>query len=553
MGNEMSKADKIFFGGTIVTMDPMRPTVEAIAITGDKISAVGTLADVEALSGANTLRENLRGNTLMPGLFESHTHALWGACRDLFEVYVGYTASLRDIEAAVKKRAQELSKDTWVSGGPWRHDMLRHIDMTPRDWLDRIAPEHPVALFDTTQHSLWCNSKALMMSGLEDGAADVPGGVIEKDGAGRLTGFLAEAACAPVRHNLSWTAAQLDQACSYAAQYFNSLGYTAFKEPMADREVLETYARACDNGTMTLHLGAHISAFSPITDETLSIETICGLRREFTRPGMNLNFSKLFLDGVAPAYTASFLQPYVARPGYAPEDHNPNATLLLPPEELAEIVTEHDAYGFCVKMHAVGDNAARKGLDAIAAARAKNGQSGLRHEIAHCTFISDEDLSRFAALNAVAEVSPKLWMPNAATLAQAVALGKERLSQVHRIKSLLESGADVIFGTDWPASAPDANPWSGLSGMITRRDVSGVFGGSVAPDEAVSLEEALPLFTTNPARALGLAGQSGQVKENSFADYIILKGDLLSQSPEEIFATEVQRTVFKGNAVYEAA
>ncbi len=548
----MAKADHILFGGPILTMDPAYPRAEALAIAKGRILAVGTLPEIEALSGAHTVRENLRGAALMPGLIESHTHALWGGCRDLFQVYTGYQATVPQLAEAVRTRAARLPKGAWISGGPWRYDMSAEIAQSPRAWLDQLAPHHPVALSDTTQHALWCNSKALDAAGLSDSTAEISGGVMGRSASGALSGFLAEAACAPVMRHLPWSAEQLDQACDYAVRYFNSLGYTGFKEPSADPADLAAYARAHDQGRLHLHAAAHLTVFSPLSSDLIPLARLNDLRATYRRPGLGLDFSKLFLDGVAPAYTASFLAPYLARPGYDPATHSPDATLLLAPEHLAQIVIEHDAAGFCVKMHAVGDNAARKGLDAIAAARAANGPNGPRHEIAHCTFISDTDLPRFAALNAVAEVSPKLWMPNAATSAQVAALGAARLAQVHRIRALLAAGAEVIFGTDWPASAPDANPWSGLAGMISRRDPSRAYPGSVAPDEAISLAEALPLFTRNAARAMGLAGQTGQLKPGLWADYILLETDPFSQSNAALFATCVARTVFKGQTVYEA-
>ena len=142
-------------------------------------------------------------------------------------------------------------------------------------------------------------------------------------------------------------------------------------------------------------------------------------------------------------------------------------------------------------------------------------------------------------------------MPNAATAAQRAVLGQARLSQVHRIRSLLQAGAEVIFGTDWPAAAPDANPWSGLAGMISRADPSGMFPGQVAPDQAISLAQALPLFTRNAARAMGLEGETGMLRAGLSADFIIVPGTLTEMSTADIAATLPVRTVFKGAAVFE--
>ncbi len=202
-------------------------------------------------------------------------------------------------------------------------------------------------------------------------------------------------------------------------------------------------------------------------------------------------------------------------------------------------------------MHSVGDNATRRGLDGIEAARRRNGDSGLRHEIAHAAFIDKTDLPRFAKLSAVAEVSPKLWFPNPATAAQVEVLGEERVERCHAIKDYLSAGAEVTYVSDWPAAAPNANPWIGLAGMIFRKDPTGKFAGSVGADQAISLVEALPLFTINGARSLDMEDETGSIKDGKWADFIVLDEPLESLSPEEIGAVEVRETIWKGKTVFE--
>lgn len=543
-------ADTIFTNGKILTLDKDNPIVEAIAVVEGRILACGKSIDIKALAGSKTRFVSLGGRFVMPGLIESHTHALWGACRDLFEVYVGYTATTTRLAAALQERAAVTPPGAWINGGPWRYQMRGDLGCSPRVWLDTIAPAHPVAIFDTSQHAVWCNSMALERVGLDETSADISGGILERAEDGRLTGFLAEAAIAPIRRALTLTQEQLAKACDYATSYLNSLGYIGFKEPMADEDTLATYAAAIDDGRWTIHCAAHITAFSPLSDGFVSLEELDRLRAKYARPDLRLDYAKLFLDGVAPAHTASFLEPYKPALGYDPTQHDPDATMLISKEDLAARVTELDRGGYVVKMHAVGDNAIRNGLDAIEAARGANGGSGLRHEIAHSAFVSDVDLHRFARLDAVAEVSPKLWMPNAATPSQQTVLSDEQMSRLHRIRDLIEAKAEVIFGTDWPASAPDANPWTGLAGMMSRRDPLGVYPGAINPDQAISFEQAIDLFTKNGARAMGMAGQTGIIAPGAWADFIVLDGDIRTMTPEQIGAIEVQETVWKGQTVF---
>lgn len=545
----MARADIILTGGTILTMDPARPRASAMAISQGRVLAVGSDEDIRALAGPGTREERLHGRFIMPGLVDSHVHAIWGGLRDLFQVYVGYNADVPALLDAVRERVATLAPGAWVSGGPWRSDQRGAMGPNPRELLDAVAPAHPVALLDASQHSMWCNSAALARAGLGADSPDPPGGYAERGADGTPTGILHEAAMGPVSAFLENDAAQMAEATAYAVSRLNRYGYTAFKEPMAYEAELAAYAAADRADRLTLHAAAHITRFSPLGD-ALDPDEMDRLRATYATDNLRTDYAKLFLDGVGPSRTASFLEPYAPAEGYDPSTHVPGDTLLIAPEELAEITIDLDRRGYVIKTHTVGDNAARAMLDAIEAARRANGASGLRHELAHCNYIHPEDRPRFAALGAVAEVSPKLWGPNALTPGQLAVMGAERLRQNHPIRSLLEAGAEMSVGTDWPAAAPDANPWTGLAMMLTRTDPSGRYPGAVAPDQAISLARALPLYTTGGARTLGMEGQTGTLRPGAWADYIVLERDLFVMDPAEISAIEVLRTCWKGRVVH---
>ena len=546
----MPHADEIWTGGTILTMDPSNPMAEAIAVTEGKITAVGRSADVANLTGPGTTTHQLHGRFVMPGLVESHTHALWGACRNLFDIYVGFDASLSDLLNAVRERCLENDPGQVVFGGPWRPNMRPEMGANPRELLDAISTEHAIVLHDASQHLLWCNSLALQRAGI---GPDIPGGVIERDPAsGAPNGILAETATAAVRALVKRSPEQLGEAVREAVRYFASFGFTAFKEPMAFEEELRAYQTADRNGDLTLHMAAHIVHSSPLGGDLVPYDEMDRLRRTYATQNVRLDFAKLFLDGVAPGFTASFIEPYLAESGYDVASHDPDATLLIPPTELNDMLVQLDRRGFTVKMHAVGDNAIRKGLDAIAAARESNGFSDLRHEIAHSSFVSDADLSRFHSLNAIAEVSPKMWYPNPGTAVQKSLLGAARVEKNHRIGDLVAADAELIYGSDWPAAAPDANPWTGLSGMMTRRSSDPLFPGMLAPDQAVSLSDALPIFTINGARSLRMEHETGSLKAGKWADFVILKENPLRTQPMDVAAIRPQKTIWKGQTVFES-
>ena len=547
----MVEATHIWHNAKVRTMDLARPIASAIAVAEGRILAVGNDAEILNLSKPKTKTFNLHGKQILPGFVESHTHALWGACQELFEVNVSFQATFDELVAEIQAKIAALPDATFITGGPWRPDMRAEMGTNPRETLDAIAPDRAVAIADVTKHLLWCNSRALEMAGMDGDIADIPGGVIERDPAtGKANGILAETACAPVRALTVRSEAEWGQASSHFVEYFNRLGFTAFKEPMAMEAELAAYKAADEHGVLTLHAAAHLVRQSPLVPEMVPYDEMERWRREYASENVRTDFAKLFLDGVAPGFTASFTEPYLASSGYDTAKHNPDATLLLTPEQISDEISELDRRGFTVKMHSVGDNATRRGLDGIEAARKRNGDSGLRHEIAHAAFIRSEDLGRFKSLNAVAEVSPKLWFPNPATKAQIAVLGEDRVQRCHALRDYLEAGAQVTYASDWPAAAPNANPWIGLAGMISRRDPGGVFPGTVGADQAISLDQALPLFTINGARSLRMENETGSIEVGKWADFIILDDPLETLSAEEIGAVEVRQTVWKGQTVY---
>lgn len=545
----MPHAELILTNARIRTMDPRQPYAEALAIANGRIMAVGSASEISALAGAGTRIHDQHGRYVMPGLIDSHTHGLWGATRDLLEVFVGFAANHTQLLDAIAERVATVAPGAWVIAGPWKSHLRAELGERPADLLDRIAPDTPIAIKDMTHHSLWVNSAAMRVAGITAATPNPDGGEIERDSQGNPTGILNESALALVIRYMTHPSDEMARAVEYMVRYFNAQGITAFKEPMAFEPDLQAYAAADDAGILTLHMAAHLSRQSPFDVTMTPMDVLADWRERYARPHIKTEYAKLFLDGVAPTHTAAFLEPYL---GTDPDTHDPEAVLMLSPDVLAGEVTALDAAGYTVKMHAVGDRAVRAGLDAIEAARTANGMSDLRHEIAHSSFITAQDLPRFKSLNAVAEVSPKLWYPNPGTAGQRMVLGLERAERCHPVKDLLHAGAKVVFGSDWPASAMAPAPWQGLSGLISRRDPTGQFDGTVGADQAISLEQALPLFTINGAEAMGRAEQTGRLAAGYSADLIVLANPLETMNPEEIGAIEPAATVFEGRVVHGA-
>ena len=542
--------EQIWFNGNVNTLDPKKPFASAIAATNGKIVAIGSDEDILHLKQANTKVFNFESKYVMPGLVESHTHALWGSCKRLFDISIDFSSSLDNLFNEIKKKTNETLNSTIVVGGPWNIDMINSISNTPRETLDKVSPNHAVVLEDTTQHNIWCNSKMIELVGISNLDREFPDGFSRRDAKGSLNGIFSEGACKPIREKMLRTAEQLSKASDYLVQHLNELGFTSFKEPMAEEENLKAYKNKDDLGELTLHMAAHIAKISPLSVGEISFPDLERLRKKYKSENIRTDYAKLFLDGVAPSFTASFLSPYTKESGYDVSNHNPKDTLLIETDYLNKTLEELDKRGFTTKIHAVGDFAIHTALNAIENTRNRNGYSGLRHEIAHCPFVKNEDIRRFKSLDVIAEVSPKLWFPNAMTKAQINVLGNERVQSCHPIKSLLNAGAEVIYGSDWPAGTPDANPWIGLAGMISREDPNNIFDGYVGKNESISIKQALPIFTKNGAKSLGMENETGTISKGKWADFIVLNNSIENQSINEIANIKVQKTVWKGKTVH---
>ena len=300
-------------------------------------------------------------------------------------------------------------------------------------------------------------------------------------------------------------------------------------------------------GEISVHFAACLQTPYGHREQPLDIEALTKIRNELRAPHVDTRFVKLFLDGVpTAARTAAMLAPYTAaQDGATPTD----GELHIAPELLRQDMVALDAAGFTVKIHTAGDRSVRVALDAIETARKTNGDSGLRHELAHAGYIADSDLPRFAELNVVADLSPYLWQPSPIIQSVINAVG-ERGNYYWPIKSLLVSGAPLLAGSDWPAAAVSINPWLGIEAMVTRSTADGDYPGKLWPEQAITLAQALDIYTRQGANALLLEGISGAVAVGQLADLIVLKQHLFEIPIAAVSDTEVVMTLFEGKIVY---
>ena len=545
-------ADVIFTGGKIWTGGSQTPFVQALAVANGSILAVGRDTDIEPLCGARTKRVALDGAFAMPGIIDGHNHVLEGVRGQTFELPLGADLDFTAILDRVRAQAATTAPDGWIIGGPFLIARCPETQTAQgRALLDEACGGRPVLLRDVTFHSRFASSAALRLASIDGNTADPPNGVIVRDASGEPTGLLHESAAnaleaaAPVLSPDQWMIVGRK-----AMALLNGLGVTGFGLAAASGTTLGEL-KAMDEASVLTAWAAGFCMMEPLL---LAIERDCvgpdliARRHEFATKHLRVDFAKFFMDGVPLMRTAAFVEPYLPD-GVHPKGFRGHSAYGV--TDLAERIAPLDAAGISVKIHTIGDAAIRAALDAFADVRRRNGP-GPRHSLAHMLYIRPEDVPRLAALNVIADLNPPVWFPNPNMTALRAALGDARVDRSWPMRHILASGALAATGTDWPALAPTPSPWPGLSALITRRDPSGRTPGVHRPDQALTLEETLPLFTSNAAETLGLSHDTGRLAPGLSADMIVLDRDVFAIPPQEIAGTQVRQTWFEGRLVYES-
>ena len=546
-------ADLIFRGGPIYTVNRDRPWVEALAVRDGKIVAAGADDRAAQLRGRNTEIVDLGGRMAMPGLLDVHNHHLRAGRGALFEMTFLPNLGFEEILDLVRERAAKAAPRAWIIGGIWPSHILGRLNsLKARRALDEASAGHPVMLRDDTQHNRWVNSRALEIAGITSQTRDPFNGVIVKDPHSQEPiGLLYEAASGLVER-----AAMADEpgsaesdvtACSWAVKKLNAYGITAFQDAAAPLSVLAALKALDDRGGLTAWAVASMPALEMSFMAGMAGEALFDQADRYRTDRVRPDYVKIMLDGVPTARTAAMLEPY--RPDTAYGCCFRGGTAMSLPD-LARWIGIAEKRGLAVKIHCAGDGAVRQALDAIDVVRSFNGPTTLRHHIAHASFIDPLDISRFKELGVVADLSPIIWFPSVIVEAIRMAVPEERAMHFWPNRDLLEAGALMAAGSDWPV-VPEPDPWWGMEGMVTRKNPRGEVGGALWPEQAIDVETAVEVYTLNAARAMGLEEVTGSLEVGKSADLIVLERNLFETPPDEIADMLVETTYFAGRPVFQ--
>ncbi|WP_432533011.1 amidohydrolase [Kineococcus arenarius] len=544
--------DTLFTGGRIWTQDPTRPWAQAVAVADGVITAVGDDGELTALAGPSTRRVDLAGRFAMPALVDAHIHLNLGGGQARWELPLAPTLGLDEVLAAVRAWAADLAPDEWVVGGILGSTTIAAVsqDRDALARLDEAAGGRPVLLRDDSMHNRWVSSAALRAMGVDRGTPDPDGGHYVRTPEGQLTGVLHEMASAVAESAFAASvpdpAARTLGAMEEAVRIVNSYGITSVQDAATTPAPVQALRTLEDEGRLTVRVVTSAPVRPFLEASVVGDELVAELRRhrsDLVRP----DFVKVVLDGVPTTRTTALLTPYRC---HHQHDTPEQGELYWTPEDLRAQVERCYDLGVGAKFHATGDASARAVLDAVEAVRAERGPGPLFH-IAHAEWVHPDDLPRFAALDVVADASPYIWYPGVIVEAIAAEVPDELVDTLWPLRDLVESGAVVAAGSDWPCALPTPDPWTGLQTLVTRRNPDPSVTGDLNPAQAVDLPTALSAFTTGPARALGLEEEVGRIAPGLSADLVVLDQDLFEVPVEQVHATTVLQTWFRGALVHE--
>jgi predicted amidohydrolase YtcJ len=554
-----ARPDLIVTGARVHTEDG-RPA-DGIAVTGDRITAVGPAGEVHDLAGPGTRTVHAPGRLVVPGFQDSHVHTPFGG-RNRLQVWLNDTAGLPAYLDVIARYAASHPGEPWILGGGWA--MEHFPGGTPdRCDLDRIVPDRPVFLFNRDVHGAWVNSRTLELAGITRDTPDPVDGRIERDPAtGEPTGTLHEGAAyrlnetlVPVPDLAGWHLALLE-----GQRHLHRLGITGWHDAWVTPATLEAYRTLATDGRLTGRVVGALwwdrhRGLDQIPEFLEQRERASGAARTAGSgvPGFFPTTVKIMTDGVLENHTGALLEPYCDGCG----GHTDNRGLaFVEPELLNAAVTELDRLGFQVHLHAIGDRAVRNALDAVAAARAAHGMNDLRHHIAHIQVVHPADVPRFAALGVVANCQA-YWAQSEPQLDEFTVpfLGAERALQQYPFEAIRQAGARLAMGSDWAVTT--ANPLDQIEVAVTRIDPKHRDRAAFLPQQRLSLADAFAAFTAGSAWVNHDETDAGLLAVGRRADLALLSDDVFAPG----FATadaapladvQVQLTVAAGRVVHDA-
>lgn len=542
---QAQSATLILVNGRIWTENPKQREAEAIAIAGNRIVAVGSSTAIKKLAASGSQLIDLGGRRVVPGFNDAHVHLVAGGDA-LASVQLRDAASAEEFRRRIGDYAKTLPKGAWVRNGLWDHTRWTPAVLPTHQLIDAVTPDNPVFVWRLDGHMALANAVAMKLAGLDRNTTDVPGGEIVRDKDGNPTGVLKDHATSLVERVMPPPSErELDAALEAAMREAASHGVTSVQnmwdstsDPYSALKLRE-FEKFARNGMLTVRIyHAH-----PLRDWKSLADT--GVQAAFGSPLLRIGNLKSFADGALGSETAWMEAPFADRPGYS---GLASADLMDTARYYASIQGA-DKAGLQISIHAIGDRAIHTVLDLFERAERENGPADRRFRIEHVQHLLPDDAPRFAQLGVIASMQPYHAIDDGRWAEKE--LGAVRIQSSYAWRLLLDHGAVLAFGSDWPVAPLD--PLMGIYAAATRRTLDGKNPQGWVPQQRITVAEAVHAYTVGAAFAEHQEGVKGTLEPGKLADLVVLTDDIFRLPAADLDKVRVYMTVFDGSVIYKRA
>lgn len=528
--------DLLIINAAIHTMDPQRPLVEAVAVSGHHIAAVGRGVEIIKLAHAGTRVIDASGRLVLPGFNDAHVHFLSGGFQ-LANVDLRDARRPEELAERLRQFVAERPRGRWITGGDWDHESWPGAPLPTRELIDAATPDTPVFVSRLDGHMALANSVALRLAGVMRETKDPPGGLIVRNAkTGEPTGLLKDAAMALVTRVIPAPTFEEKLAAARAAtEHAARLGVTSVQDMSAGTDV-GVYQELLRRG----ELKTRIYAVSPLVDWERWSRT--GVRAAFGSDVLRVGGLKAFSDGSLGSTTALFFEPYAD----APDSRGLPADEMFPEGAMLQRVLAADRAGLQVMIHAIGDRANDLVLSFFEEAARANGSRDRRARIEHAQHLRPQDVPRFGRAGVIASMQPYHCADDGRWAEKRI--GAQRCQTTYALRALLDSGATLAFGSDWTVAPLD--PLQGIAVAVTRRTLDGKHPDGWVPAQKITVEEAVRAYTVGSAFAESAEKLKGSITPGRLADLVILDRDIFRIPPTEIEKARVTMTIMNGRVIF---
>ena len=585
-------ADIVLMNGTVYTVEygtdwPATPQ-EAIAIHGRSILAVDTSSGIQQYIGPETQVHDLKGRMVLPGFIDTHIH-LGAAAQIMAGVDLLPCTSLSEIQSTIRDYAEKNKDVPVIRGFGWNYFLFNESG-PHKEMLDEVISNKPIVLTSFDGHATWVNSRALEIAGITSSTPEPTGGKIERDAEGNPTGVLREMAASNLVTSKvpPLTIPQIKEMLEKILPKASEAGITTADDAAVSPEIISAFADLEDEGKLPVRVFGEIVALPelgveeiplmeaersifypgyPTIEEGYSyIDDLPGLLDGESQYNVTLSTipdylddtglfriqtGKLFLDGVVEGHTGYLIEPYADEP-------STYGTINWDVNKFQDMIEALDSLGFQIDIHAIGDGAVRMCLDAYQNAQEKNGIRDSRHKISHIQLIDPTDVHRIHELGVIAALQPNwFYYDENFDHVSLPYLGEERAQRMYSLKTILDSGGMVAFGTDYPVGTDylTYNPLDGIRTAVTRLPLppDSPITEPYHPEELIDLKTAIEAYTYWGAYTNFMENSTGTLEQGKLADIVVLDSDIFSLSPEDINKAKVVATYLEGKRVFADA